>query len=123
MRALILAVILFALVVVPVSAAGPGQMATCDQTITAQRGDLVSVSVEGNSSAGYAWRLVGSPGCLKLARHTSTRLGNNACLGCGTLETWVFRAAKAGKGTVTLECKRSWEKKVARVYRAEVRVK
>lgn len=77
------------------------------------RGDLLVVYLQANRTTGFGWQPAFSKeGVLRsegeayyLPNRTSAHL-----VGAGGMESWIFRAQKAGSTTLTLGYARPWEK-------------
>ena len=77
------------------------------------RGDLLVVHLPANRTTGFGWQPSFSKGgvlkpegeAFSLANKASTRL-----VGTGGMETWLFRAQKAGSTILNLRYVRPWEK-------------
>ena len=82
-------------------------------TVTVKPGTEFEVVVPTNPSTGYAWvwpdggtaRIVQPVGTPRFDRDIEEALR----VGTGGMETWRFRAAKAGQETVRLEYRRIWD--------------
>ncbi|NVM37723.1 MAG: protease inhibitor I42 family protein [Candidatus Lokiarchaeota archaeon] len=73
-------------------------------------GDVIEVSLDSNPSTGYRWDADFDTDFLKLKEKYYIPLSSK--LGGGGKEQFSFLSLKHGKTTITMQYKRSWEKKV-----------
>jgi inhibitor of cysteine peptidase len=77
------------------------------------RGDLLVVHLPANRTTGFGWQPTFSKGGVIKAEGEAFYLANKASgrlVGAGGVESWMFRAEKAGSITLTLGYVRPWEK-------------
>ena len=73
-------------------------------------GEELVLELECNPSTGYGWFLTETPNSILLSRGAPTYQPSRSMPGAGGLESWNFRAAKAGVQALELEYRRPWEK-------------
>jgi predicted secreted protein len=84
--------------------------------ILLNRGDMLLVHLPSNRTTGYGWSVVNSkPGKLEEPGEPTLKPLKSArgLVGAGSVETWTFRAATAGRTTLTFSYARPWEKGVS----------
>ena len=100
----------------------PGVLTMTDnsRTFDVKRGEVFTVKLEANHATGFGWHLgeelgavIKQEGSPAYTRNT-TKSGKVAS---GGTETWRFRSAAAGRETVKLEYRRSWENMPERTFR------
>ncbi|MFX1258474.1 MAG: protease inhibitor I42 family protein [Promethearchaeota archaeon] len=73
-------------------------------------GDVFKVSLDSNPSTGYRWEVDFDTDYIKLKEKFYIPLSSK--LGAGGKESFSFSTLKHGKTAITMQYKRSWEKKV-----------
>jgi len=76
------------------------------------RGDLLVVHLPANRTTGFGWQPTFSKAGMLKAEGEAFYLPNRASahlVGSGGVESWIFRAEKAGSTTLTLGYVRPWE--------------
>lgn len=97
------------------------------KTLSAKVGQDIVISLKGNITTGYSWavgRVTGDAVAAVGDVVYKTDEHAPGMVGVGGIFTAKFKAAKAGKATVTLEYRRPWEKnqKPAQVFEVSLTV-
>lgn len=89
-------------------------------TIKAAVGDEFVITLEGNATTGYEWRLATPIDNTLINLVKSEYIPDNTGLvGSGGRSIWTFKAVKAGNARISFEYIRSWEKDVPPVKEAK----
>jgi inhibitor of cysteine peptidase len=80
------------------------------RTVQLAPGQVVMVSLRANHTTGYRWVLADSArGVLAREGDPSYDADSSSGIGAGGFETWRFRAAHPGRGSIVLDYRRPWE--------------
>lgn len=93
----------------------PGVLTAADngRTFDVKRGEAIVVKLESNHATGFAWHLGEDLGAVvkqDAAAAYARNVSKSGKAASGGTETWRFRTAGAGRETVKLEYRRSWER-------------
>ena len=93
----------------------PGVLTMSDngRSFDVRQGEVIVVKLDSNHSSGFSWALAEDLGAVVKQDGKSVYARNTSKTGkilSGGTETWRFRAAGAGRETVKLEYRRSWER-------------
>ncbi|HKW51233.1 MAG TPA: protease inhibitor I42 family protein [Candidatus Eisenbacteria bacterium] len=93
----------------------PGVLTMADnaRTFDVRQGEVITVKLDSNHSSGFSWALAEDIGAVVKQDGKAVYARNTSKTGkilSGGNETWRFRAVGAGRETVKLEYRRSWER-------------
>ena len=106
----------------------PGILTQADdgRSFEVKQGEVIVVKLDSDHSVGFSWAVTDGPGpALKqegspVYARTMSKKGKAV----GGTETWRFRAVSAGRVTVKMEYRRSWERNIPeRAFRVTVTVR
>ena len=88
-------------------------IASSGKEVTLVVGGTLTVTLESNITTGYSWNENANIGDKTVMQQTDHKYQPPATAipGSGGKEVWTFKALKAGKSTLSLECRRPFELK------------
>jgi inhibitor of cysteine peptidase len=97
------------------------------RTVELARGDELVVSLEANPTTGFRWEMADAASSVLVAAGEPSfePRGATSVVGAGGVETWRFRAERAGQGVLRFVYRRPFEPGVApaREVRYEIAVR
>ena len=87
-------------------------MASSGEEVTLAVNGMLTVTLDSNSaSTGYQWNKNANISDQKVLQQTDNEYypPTSSLVGAPGQEVWTFKALKAGKSTISLEARRSWE--------------
>lgn len=87
-------------------------------------GETFEITLESNPTTGYMWEWSNNKDSTVVAKVSNKYEGSKPAIpGSGGVEVFTFKALKAGKATLKLQYKRSWEKGFIKEKKIHVIVK
>ncbi|MFA5129790.1 MAG: protease inhibitor I42 family protein [Patescibacteria group bacterium] len=77
------------------------------ETVTAEVGNQLSITMDANPSTGYTWQKTFPSSFLSLI--SDTNASTSTLIGAGGTETFLFQATATGTGDIVLTYKRAWD--------------
>ena len=98
-------------------------LADSGSTVQLRAGERIVARLESNRTTGYGWTWIDSPAVpLVLESGPNYEAPASNAVGAGGYETFTFRAASTGEGTLSMTYRRPWEPEAPPGRRYSVRV-
>lgn len=98
-------------------------MAQNNQTITAQKGDIIHLQLEENPTTGYAWDIAQLDSNMLQLQSSDYKMNGNGAIGGGGMRDMVFIVSDTGTGRIHLQNKQRWSDDVYQQFDVNINVR